>query len=305
MTDEGTQFTSSSFMRFAKAWNFIHDSSSPHFHQANGAAERAVRTAKEILEQEDPLLALLTYRSTPIPELGASPAELAFGRRIRTTMPMIPRQLDSPVISREDFRRRDNAFKNKQKLNHDRHRGARSLPTLKPGDSVMIKLDGEKRWVKPGRVREVLSPRSYSVETDGGGCVRRNRRHLQRVPDTSQSGNGSLPEPGAARIGVGPKPSQVFEAARPGVDPNSTGINNAARPGVDPNSTGVTDAACLGVIPKDGNADAARPGVEPNEGLPDLTHNDPPDIDIEPEPLLRRSGRNRTKPKQLKDFVLY
>ena len=144
---------------------------------------------------------------------------------------------------------------------------------------------------KATRVREVLSPRSYSVETDGGGCVRRNRRHLQRVPDTSQSGNGSLPEPGAARIGVGPKPSQVFEAARPGVDPNSTGVTDKARPGVIPN--------------EDGNADAARPGVEPNEGLPDLTHNDPPDIDIEPEPLLRRSGRNRTKPKQLKDFVLY
>ena len=306
MTDEGTQFTSAAFEKFSKKWNFTLETSSPHFHLANGAAERAVRTAKEILSQEDPLLALLSYRSTPIPELGASPAELAFGRRIRTTLPTIPRQLDSPVIGRADFRQRDKAFKMKQKQYHDRHRGARSLPALKPGDSVMIKLDGEKRWVKPGRVREVLSPRSYSVETDNGGCVRRNRRHLQRVPDTSESGIGSLPEPGAARIGVGPNSAQDFEAARPGVEPNSTGTIEAARPGVEPNSTLITDAARPGVEPNEGrNADAARPGVEPNEGLLDLPQNDPPDIDIEPEPLLRRSARNRTKPKQYKDFVLY
>ena len=294
MTDEGTQFTSASFQRFSRAWNFVHDSSSPHFHQANGAAERAVRTAKEILEQDDPLLALLTYRSTPIPELGASPAELAFGRRIRTTLPILPRQLDSPVISKEDFKRRDTALKTRQKRNHDSRRGARPLPALKPGDSVTMKLEGEKRWGKQGRVREMLSPRSYSVETDGGGCVRRNRRHLQRMPDTPESGSGSLPdrEPGAASNGVEPNSTGIYDAARQGVEPNSTWIYDAARQGVEPN--------------EDGNADAARPGVGPNEDhLPHDDPPDPPDIDIDEPAMPRRSGRSRTKPKQYNDFVLY
>ena len=164
--------------------------SSPHFPQSNGAAERAVRTAKHILSQDDLLLAILTNRSTLIPELGASPGELAFGRRMRTTLPALPSQLDSPVISDENFRQSNGAFKLRQKLNHDRHRGARPLKPLQPGDPVFMKLDGEDTWTRPGRVRMVHSPRSYKVDADDGGCVRRNRRHLQSQPDTSEDGRG-------------------------------------------------------------------------------------------------------------------
>ena len=332
MTDNGTQFTSASFEKFSKTWNFAHDTSSPHFHQANGAAERAVRTAKHILSQEDPQLALLTYRSTPIPELGASPAELAFGRRIRTTLPILPSQLDSPVISRQEFRRKDREYKSKQKLNHDRHKGAKPLKPLKPGDPVMMKLDGEKRWTRPGRVRMVHSPRSYIVEADDGGCVRRNRKHLQSRPDSPEAGRGSL---GPARIGVGPKPSPVYEAARPADGPNM-GIANshsgdgrdgiltepprniAARQGVGPNGDvyaaarqgvgpngGVIEAARQPVVPNGDDFAAARPGVEPNEGLLDLPE-DPPDIVSQEhsEILPRRSERGR-KPKEYKDYITY
>ncbi len=64
-TDNGPQFGGQQFQDFAKEYGFRHITTSPYFSQANGEAEWAVRTAKHILNQEDPLPALLAYRVTP------------------------------------------------------------------------------------------------------------------------------------------------------------------------------------------------------------------------------------------------
>ena len=71
VSDNGTKFSSAEYGTFADRWNFSHVTSSPHYLQSNGAAERAVETVKEILRQDDIFLALLSYRSAPIPDLGS------------------------------------------------------------------------------------------------------------------------------------------------------------------------------------------------------------------------------------------
>ena len=182
VTDGGPQFTSHEFKKFSKEWGFTHETSSPHYHQSNGAAERAVKQAKEILKQSDIWLALLAYRSTPIPELGYSPAELAFNRRLRTTVPTLPETLNQPPIDKNAFRERDEQFKQRQKLNYDRHRGVKPLPVLRKDEQVLIKLDGEKSWHTPARIVDQYSPRSYTVQTNDGRRLRRNRKFLQQTP---------------------------------------------------------------------------------------------------------------------------
>ena len=92
----GPQYNSAEMKDFASSYRFNHVTSSPHYPQSNGLAERTVKTAKGLLEQTtDPYLALLTYRATPFPWCGLSPAELLMGRQLKTDVPQV-RQLLVP-----------------------------------------------------------------------------------------------------------------------------------------------------------------------------------------------------------------
>ena len=75
-SDDEPQYTADMFKTFAKQYGFTHLTSSPRYPQGNGAAERAVRTVKSLLEKsDDPYVALMSYRSTPL-ENGYSPEKL-------------------------------------------------------------------------------------------------------------------------------------------------------------------------------------------------------------------------------------
>ncbi|XP_037509314.1 uncharacterized protein K02A2.6-like [Rhipicephalus sanguineus] len=136
-SDNGPPFSSQEFAAFAVSYGFNHATSSPHYAQSNGEAERMLR-------------------------------------------PNWP--------PRKDVVAKDVAYKRKQTDDYNRHHGARDLSPLQTGRRV---------WVRPDQVQAtVLSPgqrpRSYVVETDRGGVLQRNRRHL--VPFVpSASGEESLP----------------------------------------------------------------------------------------------------------------
>ena len=69
-SDNGPQFMATQFAEFAQSWGFDHLTSSREYAQANGKAEAAVKSAKNIMQKAaytntDGWLAILEYRNTP------------------------------------------------------------------------------------------------------------------------------------------------------------------------------------------------------------------------------------------------
>ena len=86
---------------FATQWDFKHVTSSPEFPQCNGLAERAVQSAKQLMEKSerdgtDVFLNLLNMRNIPRNAQLGSPAQRLMSRQTRTTLP-VSRQLLQPA----------------------------------------------------------------------------------------------------------------------------------------------------------------------------------------------------------------
>lgn len=146
-----------------------------------------MQIAKRILKQSDPLLALMCYRLKPCVTTGVSPADLLMGRKIRTTLSTLERNLQPGWPSRKTVLQRDKREKDRPAYYYNRRNGAKHLSTLRPGDAVLTKLDNEKTWTSPAVVKQGSStPCSYIIQIEQGVVMRRNRRHLQVVPQTTQ-----------------------------------------------------------------------------------------------------------------------
>ena len=99
LSDNATQYTSQHFKDFARQWDFTHVTSSPEFPQSNGLAERAVRSAKELMEKShrdgtDAFLNLLNLRNIPRDPTLGSPAERLMSRQTRAAIPVSSRLLE-------------------------------------------------------------------------------------------------------------------------------------------------------------------------------------------------------------------
>ena len=191
VSDNGPQYASHELKEFAKEYNFKHTTSSPHFPQSNGHAERAVQTVKKLLKgSKDHYMALLCYRSTPLTWCGLSPAELLMGRPTRCNIPRPATAFTPQWPHLNSFRQQNDALKQKQKADYDnRHRTRPLLPI--PNDSpVWITTNGNR---SQGRVTAPAdTPRSYLIETPSGE-VRRNRAHLTIIPDSKETEHTPTP----------------------------------------------------------------------------------------------------------------
>ena len=189
VSDNGPQYSSIQYKKFSTEYGFLHTTSSPRFPQSNGEAERAVKTVKNLLKKaEDPYMAMLTYRSTPLSS-GFSPAELLMNRRLRANLPIVQSQLQPSVPDFSLLKAKEEEKKRNQKRVFDSRHAVQDLDPLFPGDEVWI-----PDHKTTGHVVEPIAPRSYHVSIPTG-IVRRNRAHLRRMPSSDRETATETAEP--------------------------------------------------------------------------------------------------------------
>ena len=91
MSDNGPPFNGDEFRKFSRDFDFVHTTSSPHFHQSNGFIEAMVKKVKNAYKKTDrspnaQARALLQLHDTPITADLPSPAEILHGRPAQGTL---------------------------------------------------------------------------------------------------------------------------------------------------------------------------------------------------------------------------
>ena len=199
-SDGGPQFTAQRFQEFLKSWGVKHRRSSVGYPQSNGRAEVGVKAAKRIihnnlsadgsLDNDRAARAILQYRNTPLPDINLSPAQILLHRQLRDCVPAIPSHYNLHKEWVLSAKEREVALAMRtQKVIDNYNRKTRSLPPISLGAHVVVQtLDrGKKKWVKSGKVVEVLDNRQYRIRMDGSGRVTlQNRRYIREChPITS------------------------------------------------------------------------------------------------------------------------
>lgn len=131
-------------------------------------------------------MALLNYRTTPLPGVDLSPAQLLMGRRPRNTLPAS---------------RRFNVEKSRQKFQYDSRNHVNVLPTFEPGQHVRLESppgSGSTSWKAGTVAQHYNAPRSYTVKqgTKVYRCKHlRSSTSIANAGETEEFDNDSLPIP--------------------------------------------------------------------------------------------------------------
>jgi len=195
VSDNGTCFTSAEFKQFLEENNIRHTCTAPGHPASNGLAERYVgyfknkmNKLKDLNESIDQKTAriLLSYRSTPHPATGETPAKLLFGRQLRTRFSAVKPSL---LCDQEMY-----------------DKNSMCTPRFKAGDSVFaLNLRAGPHWL-PGIIIDVMQ-RSYSVQV-GQVVWKRHEDQLRarslQLTERESRDNDSVPRDTANRDFVAP-----------------------------------------------------------------------------------------------------
>ena len=176
ISDNGSQYSSQQYRSFSKAWNFKHTTSSPEFPQSNGLVERTIQTIKRALKKckesnSDPYLAILTLRTTTN-STNTSPDEVLMNRKLRTTLPRMPKSHMSNAELKAS--EKTNILQRVIKQRYDEN--SRNLKPLQAGQTIRYHHNGT--WSRHATIIDQPHTRSYNLLNDNGKIIRRNLRQI-------------------------------------------------------------------------------------------------------------------------------
>ena len=238
-SDGGPQFSSREFRDFCNDWSIRQRISSPEYPQSNGHAEAGVKAMKALvkkctvgghLQLDDFNEALLEWRNTPRSKDGRSPAQVLFGKPMRTRLP-IHHSAFSPEFQLSSLECDLKAAQMLEDREEVYNLVARDLPELPVGTPVRIQSQhGRKEWDRVGQIVQVLPHRKYDVRLPSGTVLTRNRRHLRAVPSQAPDGcvEGQAKSKKTVRFGE----NQVKEIEKLPIDyyPKKVELRRSQRP---------------------------------------------------------------------------
>ena len=167
-SDNGPQFIASEFAAYMEHQGIRHHRVTAKWPQANGEVEGQNRSLLKRIQIEhaekknwkkELKTYLVAYRSLPHPTTGVSPAELLFGRKIRTRLPEL-----NDVHVEHEVRDKDSEQKSKGKAYADAKRNARYSEVV-PGDQVLVQQE------RQDKLSPQFNPTPYTVVTKRGNSL--------------------------------------------------------------------------------------------------------------------------------------
>ena len=148
MSDNGPPFNGDDFKKLsAREFDFVHTTSSPHFHQSNGFIEAMVKKVKHAYKKTDgsptaQARALLQLHDTPIAADLPSPAEILHGRPAQgAVIPRCPKWINMRQIQWRLIEIQDT-----QKQQFDRAHRAKDLQVLNTNEQVHFFPNKQGTW---------------------------------------------------------------------------------------------------------------------------------------------------------------
>ena len=138
VSDNDLCYTAEAFTNLMKEHNVIHITSSPHYPQSNGLAEKFVQIVKTLFykakeEGADLFKTLMIYHNTPLSSNLQSPMQMLQSRTVRSQLPMSNTARKQLSLQPEQLRTKT---KNEHLLSHD----------LCLGQNIMMQDHTNKRW---------------------------------------------------------------------------------------------------------------------------------------------------------------
>ena len=192
-TDNGPPFNSHEFAQFSEYLGFKHRKITPLLPQANGEAERFMRTIGKFVKtataeqrswKQELNNFLRNYRATPHSTTGIPPAQLLMGRNIKTKIPTIVTESNDGKI-----RETDKEKKISMKTYADKKRHARESQ-IKKGDKVLLKQNKRDKLSTPydPKPYEVINIKGSMITAQRDGqTVTRNSSFFKPIDNASQS----------------------------------------------------------------------------------------------------------------------
>ena len=177
VTDNGPCYTSKEFQMLMQSMSVNHITSSPHYPQSNGLAEKFVGIIKNLFhkakeEGQSPYTTLMIYSNTPLNGTLQSPMQIVQGRQTCTDLPL------------------SHATKVKMGINHAPRPNAEilcvedkshSVPThdIPIGQNVVYREPSDKRWYSTTIIQQLPEKRSYLIKTHDNVIYRKMQVHLK------------------------------------------------------------------------------------------------------------------------------